>query len=602
MQSIHSKSEAFIADNVSTTIDTHLEAGSSREDSCLSELCRDTSTLARDASGLSDFSPEASSLMDSVAPTPVAQANLAAAGAQQTTTGGGGIQERMLEAGPCYSSEECTDFRSISSDLTTCSTLGQADLMQRWHERKAAKKNRRKSETQKPSYGNLAQASFNSSKKETDVDALAKDTGVRLFCHEQLGAGSFSRVYKGTWTKADKSVVSVAVKVIRQRWTNPELSSNVTPGTLPKCVEREARASCELDHENLVKVHVTQITKLPYLFVMDFCAGGNLHDLLHTQRLEPYDGEPVPTLPQLATFNWRQRQKVALDIANGMEYLHGQAFMHRDLKSHNVLLARPIRSHADEPVAKVCDFGLAKSFSEEVSTKSVGSWHYMAPEVFETEESGIFQHQGGKADVYSYAMILYELLTERKPFDQISGILLGPIVLSGRRPEVKLIPSDAPDVLQNLLVSCWAGDPLKRPSFGQASKDLTAALEMEASMNESAERQLGSVNHVATDEREAEPEGSSDNDCREATHEQENELQRSFDHDCIEEATDEREAEPWGCSDSANREAMEEQAAKPRPGDTNRFIAEVKHLIEVLLGSCQTHLSDLRTLLQRLKH
>jgi len=230
----------------------------------------------------------------------------------------------------------------------------------------------------------------------------------------------------------------------------------------------------DLDHENIVKVHLTQLTKLPYLFVMDFCAGGNLHDLLHTPRLEPCDRE-VPTLPHLATFSWRQRTKVALDIANGMEYLHGQNFMHLDLKSHNVLLEQPIRSHADEPHAKDCDFGFAKSFNDEVSTKNIGSWHYMAPEVFETEESGIFQHHDGKADVYSYAMILYEFLTECMPFDQVNGILLGPIVQSGRRPEVKLIPSDAPDVLKKLLVSCWAGDPLERPSFGQVSKDLTAA-------------------------------------------------------------------------------------------------------------------------------
>jgi len=553
-----------MVDAVSTTTETIMEVGSSREDSCLSDLCRDTTfgTLVRDASGLSDFSPEASSLMDSMVPSPVAQQPLLSA--QQITAGGGG--ERLLEAHPpVYSSEEFTEFRSNSSD-PNCSTLGQADLMQRWHERKAARKTRRKNEPQKPSYGSLAQASFNSSKKTTDMNALVKDAGVRLFCHEQLGAGSFSRVYKGTWTKADKSVVSVAVKVIRQRWTNPELSPSVVPGAVPKCVEREARVTYELDHENLVKVHVAQITKLPYLFVMDYCAGGNLHDVLHTQRLDPCDGEPVPNLPQLATFSWRQRMKVALDIANGMEYLHGQDFMHRDLKSQNVLLAQPIRSHADEPLAKVCDFGLAKGFNEEALTKSVGSWHYMAPEVFETEESGMFQQHGGKADVYSYAMIVYELLTERMPFDQINGILLGPIVLSGRRPEVKLIHLDSPDVLRKLLVSCWAGDPLERPEFGQVSKDLAVAMELaNTSGNEPAKPESGS-----------------------AIHEPEAELQRCSECDCIEEViekpTDEREAE------HSDPELIPRE---PTPHDSSYYLVKVKHWMQVLLELWQRCLTEL---------
>jgi len=402
---------------------------------------------ARVASGFSDFSPEVST--------------------QHIHSGKPGRQEGAMEAQIYYSSEDCTD------EMTTCSTVGHADLMQRWHERKAAKRNRRKSEAQKPSYGNLVQASFKSAMKEIDVGAVEKDLGIRISTREQLGAGSFSRVYKGTWTKANQSVVSVAVKVIRQRWTNPELCSSVAPGTVPGCVEHEARVSCNLDHENIVKVHTTQITKLPYLFVMDFCAGGSLHGLLHAHGLKPCDREVM--LPQLATFSWRQRMQVALDVACGMDYLHGQSLMHRDLKSQNVLLAQPIRNHADEPHAKVCDFGLAVSFGEEVAAKNVGSWHYMAPEVFATEESGVVQHHDGKADVYSFAMIIYELLTECMPFDQINGIVLGPLVLSGQRPEVKLIPSDAPDVLQRLLVSCWAGDPFERPSFSHVSEDLMAA-------------------------------------------------------------------------------------------------------------------------------
>mmetsp|Transcript_51396 Transcript_51396/g.102096 ORF Transcript_51396/g.102096 Transcript_51396/m.102096 type:complete len:569 (-) Transcript_51396:288-1994(-) len=559
-----------MVDAVSTTADTLLEVGRSREDSCLSELCRDTNagTIVHDASGLSDFSPEASSLVDSMAPSPVAQAQIAVINTQQTTFGGGGSQEKASEAQMTFSSEENPEFRSTSTDAcSTSSTMGQSDMMQRWHERRAARKTRRKSSKERLSYGSLAQAAFCSSKKKTDVDALANETGVRL-CQQQLGAGSFSRVCKGTWTKPDNSIVSVAVKVIRQRWTNPELSCNVSPGTLPECVEREARVTY-LDHENLLKVHMTQITKLPYFFVMDLCAGGNLHDLLYTQRLEPCDGEPVPRLPQLGIFSWRQRTKVALDIANGMEYLHRHDFMHRDLKSHNVLLAEPILSHADEPLAKVCDFGLAKKFNEEVSTTSVGSWHYMAPEVFEAEESGVYQHNHcGKADVYSYAMILYELLTECMPFDNINGILLGPIVLGGRRPEVKLIPFDAPDVLQKLLVSCWVGDSAERPAFGQISKDLTASFKMmaKASSEEPATPQTGS----ALGEQEAEPPPGDTNHVIAQVR------QLAATPEC-------------SCAVSPDRvlgEQEAEQKAEPSPSDTNHITAQAlgEQEAEPLLG------------------
>jgi len=112
-----------------------------------------------------------------------------------------------------------------------------------------------------------------------------------------------------------------------------------------KAFDSESLTRC-ISHPNLLKTFEVT-TKSPFLIVTEYCEGGSLCDCVHRSS--------VP-------LSWRQRLKVLVDVAKGMEYLHSRnpRILHRDLKSCNVLLAKPITNQSDQPTAKVADFGLSR--------------------------------------------------------------------------------------------------------------------------------------------------------------------------------------------------------------------------------------------------
>ena len=107
-----------------------------------------------------------------------------------------------------------------------------------------------------------------------------------------------------------------------------------------------------------------------------------------------------------------------LDIAKGMHFMHGlkNPLMHRDLKSLNLLLAEPIEGPNDLVQAKITDFGLARKFkdadggAEAMMTGQAGTFHWMAPEVLEN------CRYTEKADVYSFGIVMWEILAREPPF------------------------------------------------------------------------------------------------------------------------------------------------------------------------------------------
>merc|ERR1719350_834446 len=104
-------------------------------------------------------------------------------------------------------------------------------------------------------------------------------------------------------------------------------------------------------------------------------------------------------------------------------------------------------------------------------TSNVGSWLYMAPEVFAGEE-GESDTYNEKIDVYSYSMLLYELLTDCLPFSEggspdvdKSSARLGIWVVQGKRPDEGLIPGDCPEAMRVTMRRSWDADPHARPLF-----------------------------------------------------------------------------------------------------------------------------------------
>jgi len=197
---------------------------------------------------------------------------------------------------------------------------------------------------------------------------------------EKIGEGGMAIVYQALDTLMDRTV---ALKVIRPM-QNPE------KGFL-KRFEREARALARLSHPNIV--HVLEFGEhegQPFL-VMDYVEGGTLMDRM---------GSPMPDAEAI---------RLVLPIAKALGYAHQKGIVHRDVKPGNILF-----SASGDPM--LTDFGLVKLLDKEESIKltrmgtGVGTPEYSSPE----------QCFGGeidqRADIYSLGIVLYELVTGRKPF------------------------------------------------------------------------------------------------------------------------------------------------------------------------------------------
>ena len=139
----------------------------------------------------------------------------------------------------------------------------------------------------------------------------------------------------------------------------------------------------------------------------------------------------------------------ALDIANGMAYLHSRSIIHRDLKPSNVLLSRDHR-------AKIADFGMSVANTGQELTAETGTYRYMAPEVIRHES------YSSNADVYSFGLVLWQLITRDAPFATMTPIQAAFAVAEGRRPD---IPPSCPSRLREIIELCWDQDSHTRPSF-----------------------------------------------------------------------------------------------------------------------------------------
>uniref|UniRef100_A0A2K5J6V1 mitogen-activated protein kinase kinase kinase n=1 Tax=Colobus angolensis palliatus TaxID=336983 RepID=A0A2K5J6V1_COLAP len=169
-------------------------------------------------------------------------------------------------------------------------------------------------------------------------------------------------------------------------------------------------------------------------------------------------------IPPHVLVNW------AVQIARGMLYLHEEAFvpiLHRDLKSSNILLLEKIE-HDDicNKTLKITDFGLAREWHRTTKMSAAGTYAWMAPEVI---KSSLFSKG---SDIWSYGVLLWELLTGEVPYRGIDGLAVayGVAVNKLTLP----IPSTCPEPFAKLMKECWEQDPHIRPSFALILEQLTA--------------------------------------------------------------------------------------------------------------------------------
>eukprot|EP00953_Heterococcus_sp_UTEX-ZZ885_P027525 14757-Heterococcus_DN1.PRE.1 len=246
---------------------------------------------------------------------------------------------------------------------------------------------------------------------EIDYDSLA--LGV------ELGSGSFGVVQKGTWSR-----MAVAVKV---------------------------------RHDRIVALYGACTVAPNFALVMEFAPSGTLYDLLHSSK--------DTHTQQRQSLSSAVRVQMLHDIAVAMQHLHQHSIVHGDVKTSNALVFEQQR-------VKICDFGLAAvnssaSVSSRTAVHSRGTPAYMAPEVL--NGSAIT----AASDVYSYSMLIYEVITETVPFAGTAVQVLHYQLAHQKRPDVSnaVVRADC-EQLRPLLQQCWQQAANKRPDFIRIVDDL----------------------------------------------------------------------------------------------------------------------------------
>ncbi|XP_076941828.1 serine/threonine-protein kinase 52-like [Bidens hawaiensis] len=210
--------------------------------------------------------------------------------------------------------------------------------------------------------------------------------------------------------------------------------------------KQEVSLMKRLRHPNIL-LFMGAVTSTQHLcIVTEFLTRGSLFQILQQKSTR---------------LDWRRRVQMAIDIARGMNYLHqyNPPIVHRDLKSSNLLVDK-------NWTVKVGDFGLSRiKHQTYLKTKSgKGTPQWMAPEIIRNEQAD------EKSDVYSYGVVLWEIVTRKMPWDDLNPMqVIAAVGFMDRRPE---IPNDVDPLWTSLIESCWCSEPQSRPTFQEILRKL----------------------------------------------------------------------------------------------------------------------------------
>ncbi|XP_065839604.1 mitogen-activated protein kinase kinase kinase 20-like isoform X2 [Oscarella lobularis] len=244
--------------------------------------------------------------------------------------------------------------------------------------------------------------------------------------HEHAGGGAYGSVYKAFWKSRERIV---AVK------------------KLLAVDENELQVLSMLSHRNIIQFYCA-VTRAPnFCLVTEYASKGSLYNYLHKHSLNLAFGQILA---------W------AREIALGVNYLHNEApikVIHRDLKSKNVVIA-------EDMTVKLCDFGCSRVLANTTRMSLAGTFPWMAPEII--QQNPVSE----KCDVFSYGVLLWELLTREVPFKGLEGVQVAWLVVA--KNERLTVPSSCPPCFSKLMTWCWKKEPKERPDLRQVLDELQA--------------------------------------------------------------------------------------------------------------------------------
>ncbi|TYI91169.1 hypothetical protein E1A91_D03G173100v1 [Gossypium mustelinum] len=282
-----------------------------------------------------------------------------------------------------------------------------------------------------------------SSKGDNNESNSMVDCEIRwedLHLGEEVGQGSYAVVYRGIWNGSD-----VAVKVY--------FAGEYKESTLLD-YKKEIDIMRKLRHPNVLLFMGAVYSQERLAIVTEFLPRGSLFKALHKNN---------------QALDVKRRMRMALDVARGMNYLHHRnpPIVHRDLKSSNLLVDRNWN-------VKVGDFGLSRwKNGTFLTTKSGrGTPQWMAPEVLRNEPSN------EKSDVFSFGVILWELMTVSIPWNNLNSLqVVGVVGFMDRRLE---LPEGLDPQIESIIRDCWQSNPENRPSFEDIINRMTGIVQKSA--------------------------------------------------------------------------------------------------------------------------
>ncbi|XP_046865864.1 tyrosine-protein kinase transmembrane receptor Ror isoform X2 [Drosophila willistoni] len=254
---------------------------------------------------------------------------------------------------------------------------------------------------------------------------------------EELGEGAFGKVFKGQLTQRNKSIVTVAIKALKE---NASIKTQ-------QDFKREIELISDLKHQNIVCILGVVLNKEPYCMLFEYMSNGDLHEFLISNS--PSEGKSLLQLEFL---------KAAVQISEGMEYLSAHHYVHRDLAARNCLVN-------DGLVVKISDFGLSRDiYSSDyyrVQSKSLLPVRWMP------SESILYGKFTTESDIWSFGVVLWEIYSYGvQPY---CGFSNQEVINLIRSRQLLPCPEACPTAVYSLMIECWHEQSVKRPTFADIS-------------------------------------------------------------------------------------------------------------------------------------
>ncbi len=266
------------------------------------------------------------------------------------------------------------------------------------------------------------------------INLIGKLLGNRYLIVEKIGEGGMALVYKAKCQLLNRYV---AIKILRPEFTADE--------EFVQKFKRESLAVASLSHSNIVGVYDVGEDDGIYYIVMEYVNGTTLKEYIRNN----------------GSLDYREALNITAQIATALEHAHKNGVIHRDIKSHNILLT-------EDMTVKVTDFGIARAATSGTMTntgKVIGSVHYFSPE----QARGGFTDQ--RTDIYSLGVVLYEMLTGKLPYDADSPISIALKHIQDAFVEPSVVNPKIPKSVNSIVVKAMEKDMTKRYQSSRAMLD-----------------------------------------------------------------------------------------------------------------------------------